>query len=550
MKITLDNFQIVQHAEIDVQGITLVTGPNDSGKSSLIRALKAFTTGQGSPDLIRRGAKSARVTIETGGRVFVWNRLADTVTYVIDGVEHKKLNKKSLQDVITDAPLRYEDVERERVCTYVLSQEKHLFFLGHWETKIHKLFSRPLCVGALREIRAGLSMDPMVLRKAMTAQKSDVEILQAQQTNREATLARLPDPARLGAWLASYRSLERALASASGLIGRLDNWLTRLGHSSKTLNNLAEIVKQSKTLLSYYNRSDDNDSKSARFRSIESRVSSLFQSHLNQQLIVVQRDRFIHAREDLANWHGNHGPVARNWLAGAGRSYNHFSTLQTITALSDARGSIERRRKELNDYRRRINQSLQEVSRGLERMTALQKVTGDLSRLRERLTELGSEWVALLRQRDGCSGGLAELHDCPHCSRPFASESGDKPRSKISHGDAGWAFGSGGVANAAPRQKHFGLTAIRRPHFGNSIREQGPVRKGSLGSESRQPCDTIAATALKRKSVSILKPDACVDWKVALRASRLRINRLDRLRRISNSRDSHEVTGLWLEAAI
>ena len=84
MKVTVENFQSIKRAEIDVDGFTVITGPNNSGKTALMRAIRgAFQNAPGSA-FIRHGEKECRVEVDLGDTSFTWEK-GKKPAYEIDG---------------------------------------------------------------------------------------------------------------------------------------------------------------------------------------------------------------------------------------------------------------------------------------------------------------------------------------------------------------------------------------------------------------------------------------------------------------------------------
>jgi len=75
-KIHLKNFMSHQDTEINLSPYSnIITGPNDVGKSAIVRALRAVSYNAGSDDMVRHGQKEATVdlTVE-GGQILRWTR--------------------------------------------------------------------------------------------------------------------------------------------------------------------------------------------------------------------------------------------------------------------------------------------------------------------------------------------------------------------------------------------------------------------------------------------------------------------------------------------
>ena len=90
-RLRVKNFQSIEDASLEVDGLTVVTGPNNSGKTAMIRAVYgAFTNARGTK-YVRHGKASCEVALDfADGRSLVWEKGEKVNRYVLDG---KTLNK-------------------------------------------------------------------------------------------------------------------------------------------------------------------------------------------------------------------------------------------------------------------------------------------------------------------------------------------------------------------------------------------------------------------------------------------------------------------------
>ena len=64
-KIVIDNFMAHERTELELgPGVTVLTGPNNTGKSAIVEALRCVATNPTPKYYIRHGAKEARVTVD------------------------------------------------------------------------------------------------------------------------------------------------------------------------------------------------------------------------------------------------------------------------------------------------------------------------------------------------------------------------------------------------------------------------------------------------------------------------------------------------------
>jgi DNA repair ATPase RecN len=97
MKIKVENFQSISKAEIEVKGLTVITGQNNTGKSALARSIiGAFTNLRGNA-FVRQGTQVSKVDISfDDGNHLIWSKGKNTNQYEING--------KLIQKVGSDTP--------------------------------------------------------------------------------------------------------------------------------------------------------------------------------------------------------------------------------------------------------------------------------------------------------------------------------------------------------------------------------------------------------------------------------------------------------------
>lgn len=125
MKVVIDNFQAISHAELEFPvGITTITGPNSSGKSSVLRALDFFTTNSGKKRHIKHGEKSLSVAIEHDGTVFSWRKTKSSGAFSRNDQTVEKIGSKTPHEFFDDFPLELD----ERGNTLQMSGEWEILF--------------------------------------------------------------------------------------------------------------------------------------------------------------------------------------------------------------------------------------------------------------------------------------------------------------------------------------------------------------------------------------------------------------------------------------
>jgi len=91
IKVRVKNFQSIKDSEISIDGFTVVTGANNSGKTALMRAIRGVFTNARGHSFVRHGASHCEVelTFEDGNSV-LWEKGKNVNRYTVNG---KVLNK-------------------------------------------------------------------------------------------------------------------------------------------------------------------------------------------------------------------------------------------------------------------------------------------------------------------------------------------------------------------------------------------------------------------------------------------------------------------------
>ena len=90
VRVHVQNFQSIREAEIEINGFTVVTGTNNTGKTALQRAIRGVFQNTPGTSFIREGETACQVTVDFGDHRVTWSKgtgKRDRPTYILDGGE-------------------------------------------------------------------------------------------------------------------------------------------------------------------------------------------------------------------------------------------------------------------------------------------------------------------------------------------------------------------------------------------------------------------------------------------------------------------------------
>ncbi len=154
--IRLTNF--MSHTDTTIElpdGLTVVVGPNNCGKSAIVEALRGVCENTSSDYMIRHGCREARVTVTTAeGDEIEWIRRKASSAYRLNGVEYSRLGKGGVPDEVRDA-LRLDKVEvsaTDSEDVHIGTQKEPIFLLNR-QKHAAAFFASVSDAGKLREMQ-------------------------------------------------------------------------------------------------------------------------------------------------------------------------------------------------------------------------------------------------------------------------------------------------------------------------------------------------------------------------------------------------------------
>lgn len=88
LRVRVKNFQSIRDTTINIDGFTVVTGPNNSGKSALMRAIRGPFENTSGTAFVRHGTTKTEVEVDFGdGNIIQWSKGKSRPTYVVNGGE-------------------------------------------------------------------------------------------------------------------------------------------------------------------------------------------------------------------------------------------------------------------------------------------------------------------------------------------------------------------------------------------------------------------------------------------------------------------------------
>jgi DNA repair exonuclease SbcCD ATPase subunit len=129
MKVVIENFQSIKHIDFEVKGLTVITGPNNTGKSACARALSGVFSNPRGHSYVRQGEKqtSVKVSLEDGN-VILWEKGKGVNRYEINGTPIDKVGTQ-IPDELKALGVVSVDVDGKEVWPQIARQFEQVFLL-------------------------------------------------------------------------------------------------------------------------------------------------------------------------------------------------------------------------------------------------------------------------------------------------------------------------------------------------------------------------------------------------------------------------------------
>ncbi|NDV24050.1 AAA family ATPase [Desulfovibrio sp. JC022] len=251
-KILLENF--LAHAETEIElgpGMTVLTGPNNSGKSSVVEALRCIATNPLPKHFIRHGAKKARVELEMDDGVRVaWIRKKATAWYEVlrPGEEewevYAKFGRNTPEDILNILRLNQVPLEGGKsLDVHIGNQRNPIFLLDQPSSVAAQFFASSSEASHLLAMQTELKNRVRAAKREKKFQQQKLDEIRVELDE----LQTLPD---VNLELETARELkgqmdilEKEIPAVEGVLqrkGELENYKASLSAREKELSELRE----------------------------------------------------------------------------------------------------------------------------------------------------------------------------------------------------------------------------------------------------------------------------------------------------------------------
>jgi DNA repair ATPase RecN len=129
MLVKVQNFQSIKQAEVEVKGLTVITGENSIGKSALARAFNGVFTNLRGNAHVRNGETHSSVCVVFGdGNEVQWEKGKKVNKYLVNGKEISKVGS-GVPDEVKDLGVRSVEVDGRELYPQIAKQFKSIFLI-------------------------------------------------------------------------------------------------------------------------------------------------------------------------------------------------------------------------------------------------------------------------------------------------------------------------------------------------------------------------------------------------------------------------------------
>ncbi len=155
-RVELQNFQAHEHLDLPIGALTLLSGPSNSGKSAVLRAIAGLLRNDSVGPYVRHGASNLKVTLHlSDGHIVTWNKGKTANGYELtrpDGTHSEYLKvgtsvPEDISEVLRIGPITLEDGSKEHINLHEQADSPFLVF--DTPPRVAKVFGEMTSAGKL-----------------------------------------------------------------------------------------------------------------------------------------------------------------------------------------------------------------------------------------------------------------------------------------------------------------------------------------------------------------------------------------------------------------
>ena len=234
MQVTINNFQSLKSVSFEVKGLTVITGPNNTGKSACARAVAGAFSNPRGHSYVRQGEKKTSVQIDLDdGNTLIWEKGKGVNRYQINDTVIDKVGT-SIPDEVAQLKVTSVDVDGKVVFPQIARQFEQIFLLDMPPSVLSSALSDVDLIKTLESASSLARADVRSLKSTLKVKRGDLE-------TEKSKIPLFEDVDRADDLVSNVYKVDTEIKTLTSQIDQLDVDLKERERLMLTIQNLSEV---------------------------------------------------------------------------------------------------------------------------------------------------------------------------------------------------------------------------------------------------------------------------------------------------------------------
>jgi len=178
IKVDIQNFQSIKDIQINIEGLTVINGVSNIGKSAIVRSIQYLLSSQSGHYFITSGQKQCEVELSFDNNKIKWISTKKTSKYIINGKKYESASNK-IPNELVDLGFKLIEVDGKKYNIQISDQFDPIFLLKETGSKIAEVLSVVGNIDFLNKASKICSKDLNEQKKSLRIRKADKKDIDA-----------------------------------------------------------------------------------------------------------------------------------------------------------------------------------------------------------------------------------------------------------------------------------------------------------------------------------------------------------------------------------